>query len=82
MPHAIKRMACKYNVDPNQMCRWKTSLTGSDEEEGQHQLALLNSFKGGAKKAPHSGKVCIDTAHYGEIKLMFDTLCNAVSMFL
>jgi transposase-like protein len=39
VPHAIKRTAHKYNVDPNQMCRWKVSLTGLDEEEGQHQLA-------------------------------------------
>jgi hypothetical protein len=77
VPHAIKSTARKYNVDPNLICRWRASLTGLDEEEGQHQLALLISFKGLANKTLHSGKVDIDTAHYGAIQLMFDTLCNA-----
>jgi hypothetical protein len=40
-------------------------------------LALLTSFKCQANKILHSGKVCIDTAHYGAIWLMFDNLCNA-----
>ena len=66
-----------YNVDPNQICRWKVSLTGLNEEEGMHQLALLTSFKGRVKKTLHSRKVCIDTTHYGAIWLMFDTLHNA-----
>ena len=77
VPHAIKSTAHMYNVDPNQICRWKDSLSGLDEEIGQHQLALLTSFKCQAKKTLHSGKVCIDTAHYGAIWLMFDNLCNA-----
>jgi hypothetical protein len=40
-------------------------------------LALLTSFKCRAKKALHCAKVCIDTANYGAIWLMFDTLRNA-----
>ena len=74
--HAMKSTAFKYNVDPNQNHRWKASLTGLDEKKGQHQLALLTSFKGQAKKTFHSGKVCIDTAHYGAIQPMFNTLHN------
>jgi hypothetical protein len=77
VPHAIRSTACKYNVDPNQICRWKASLKDLDEEEGQHQLFSLNSFKGQVKKTLHSGKVHIDTAQYGAILLMFDTLHNA-----
>ena len=72
----MKSTAFKYNVDPNQNHRWKASLTGLDEEKGQHQLALLTSFKGQAKKTFHSEKVCIDTAHYGAIQPMFNTLHN------
>ena len=77
MPHAIKSTAHMYNVDPNQICRWKDSLSGLDEEVGRHQLALLTSFKCQAKKNLHSGKELIDTAQYGAIWLMFDTLHNA-----
>ena len=77
VPNAIKRTARKYNVDPNQIRRWKNALTGLDEGDGQHQLALLNSFKGRAKKTLHSGKVRIDIAHYGAIRHMFDTLRGA-----
>ena len=77
VPHAIKSTARKYNVNPNQFRRWKASLTGLDEEEGQYQMVLLTSFKGRAKKTLHSGKVHIDTSHYGAIWLMFDTLCKA-----
>ena len=58
VPNAIKRTDRKYNVDPNQICRWKNALTGLDEDDGQHQLALLTLFKGQAKKTLHSGKVC------------------------
>ena len=71
--HAISSTACKYNVDPNQIFRFNASLAGLDEEEGQHQLVLLNSFKGKVKKALHSGKVHIDTAQYGVIWHMLDT---------
>ena len=77
VPNAITRTAQKYNVGPNQMCRWKNVLTGLDEEDGQHQLTLLTLFKGHAKKTLHSGKVCIDIAHYGAIRHMLDTLCSA-----
>ena len=77
VPNAIKRTARKYNVDPNQIRRWKNALTGLDEGDGQHQLALLNSFKGRAKKNLHSGKVRIDIAHYGAIRHMFVTLRSA-----
>ena len=77
VPHAIESTACKYYVDPNQICRWKASLTGLEDEEGQHQLVLLTSFKGQAKKTLCSGKVHIGTAQYGAIWLMFDTLHNA-----
>ena len=77
VPNAIKRTARKYNVDPNHIHRWKNALTGLDEGDGQHQLALLTSFKSQAKKSLHSGKVRIDIAHYGAIRHMFDTLRGA-----
>ena len=38
-PNAILRTAFMYYIDPHLICRWKTSLTGWDEEKGQHQLA-------------------------------------------
>ena len=77
VPHAIKSTARKYNVDPNKIHIWRASLTGLEEEVCQYQLALLTSFKGWAKKTLQSGKVHIDTAHYGAIKHMFNILHNA-----
>ena len=46
VPNAIKRTAHKYNVDPNQIRRWKNALTRLDEEDDQHQLAILTTIKG------------------------------------
>ena len=74
MPKSIKQTACKYNIDPNQIHRWKNSLSGLNEEDGQHQLALLTSFKDQAKKTLHCGKLCIDNTHYRAIRHLFDTL--------
>ena len=51
--------------------------TGFVEEDSQHQLALLTSFKGETKETLHSGKVCSDTASDGAIRHMCDTLGNA-----
>jgi hypothetical protein len=83
VPHAIRSTAHKYNVDPNQICRWKASLTGLDEEEGQQQLALITAFKGQAKMTLHSGKIHIDTAHYIEQFALCLTPCTMLSgMFL
>ena len=73
----MKRTICKYNVDLNQMYKWKKSLTWLDEVDGQHQLALLTSSKGKANKTIQSGKGCIDIAHYGAIRHMVDTLGGA-----
>ena len=41
VPNAIKRTAHKYNIDPNEIRRWKNALPGLDEEDGWHQLACV-----------------------------------------
>ena len=82
VPHAIRSKAHKYNVDPNQIHRWKASWIGLDEEEGQQQVALFTSFKGRAKIL-NSGKIHIDNAHYIEQFALCLTPCTMLSgMFM
>ena len=73
----MKRTACMYNDDPNQIHVWKNPLSGLNEEENKHWLAILTSLKGQAKKTLHSGKVHINIDHYRAIRNKFDMLCSA-----
>ena len=79
---ALNKLLVSTTLIQSRSADGRNALTGLHEKHFQHQLALLWSYKGQANMTLYSGKVNIDTAHYGAIWHMFDTCTELADMFL